>query len=101
MGSDGHYQFSDERLADVQKVGKEQIRECNEIWENVMNRIEALYPDGQIDAGLAAVLAERNEQYVKDVRKYGDDLDMQNFAVSSTRDIAQEGGQAMRRAAGR
>ncbi|MDF4252613.1 MULTISPECIES: hypothetical protein [unclassified Streptomyces] len=99
MGSDGHYQFSDVGLSDVQSVGRQQVEECNAIWGDVMTRIAALFPEGQIDEGLAMVLSDRNEQYKKSVERYVDDLGLQNVAVGNTRDIAAEGGAAMRRAA--
>lgn len=98
-GGDGHYQFSSMGLSDVQSVGSQQVEECNEIWKDVMTRIKALFPDGQIDSGLNSVLEERNEKYQKDVEKYAEDLGLQNVAVGNTRDIASEGGAAMRRAA--
>ncbi|MCX2968560.1 hypothetical protein WDH52_11440 [Streptomyces sp. TRM70308] len=97
--SDGHYQYSDVGLSDIQTIGRDQIEVCNEIWADVMTRIEALFPEGEIDAGLAGVLSERNEQYVRDVNRYVEDLGMQNSAVGQTREIAAEGGANMRRAA--
>ncbi|OEU96385.1 hypothetical protein [Streptomyces oceani] len=98
MGADGHYKFSDAGLGDIQSVGQQQVAVCNEIWGDVMSRISALFPDGQIDAGLAAVLSERNEQYQKQVQQFTDDMDLQNVAVGNTRQIAAEGGQMMRNA---
>ncbi|ORT60532.1 hypothetical protein [Streptomyces sp. CB03238] len=95
----GHYQFSDTGLSDIQSVGRTQIEECNAIWQDVITRIQALFPNGDIDAGLAGVLAERNDKYVQDVTRYADDLGLQNTAIGNVRDIALEGGAAMRRAA--
>ncbi|MFE7136685.1 hypothetical protein ACFVAG_02935 [Streptomyces sp. NPDC057644] len=95
----GHYKFQDMGMADVQRVGNLQVEECNEIWGDVMSQISALFPEGAIDAGLAGVLSERNEKYQRDVQTYSDDLGLQNAAVGRTRNIAAEGGEAMRRAA--
>lgn len=95
----GHYRFQDLGMADVQRVGSLQVEECNEIWSDVMTQIGALFPDGDIDAGLAGVLSERNEKYQRDVQSYVDDLGLQNTAVGRTREIAADGGAAMRRAA--
>lgn len=98
-GGDGHFQFSSGGLTDVQSVGRQQVEECNEIWQDVMTRIRALFPDGQIDGGLNSVLEERNETYRKDVETYAEDLGLQNVAVGKTRDVAIEGGQLMKNAA--
>ncbi|MBW1599965.1 hypothetical protein [Streptomyces sp. JJ38] len=95
----GHYRFQDMGMAEVQRVGNLQVEECNEIWSDVMSQINALFPEGEIDAGLASVLNDRNEQYQRDVQGYMDDLGLQNTAVGRTREIAAEGGEAMRRAA--
>ncbi|MCZ7413900.1 MULTISPECIES: hypothetical protein [unclassified Streptomyces] len=95
----GHYRFQDMGMAEVQRVGNLQVEECNEIWSDVMSQINALFPEGEIDAGLAGVLNDRNEQYQRDVQGYMDDLGLQNTAVGRTREIAAEGGEAMRRAA--
>ncbi|MFD9847921.1 hypothetical protein R1Y80_04720 [Streptomyces sp. JL1001] len=95
----GHYRFQDLGMADVQRVGALQVEECNEIWSDVMTQIGALFPDGDIDAGLAGVLSERNEKYQRDVQQYAEDLGLQNTAVGRTREIAADGGEAMRRAA--
>ncbi|MEE1926732.1 hypothetical protein V1J52_00800 [Streptomyces sp. TRM 70351] len=99
MYGDGQISFNSEGLSAIQRIGRDQVEECNEIWSDVMSRIEALFPEGAIDAGLAGVLAERNEQYVRDVNRFVEDLGLKNTAIGQTRDIGIEGGEAMRRAA--
>ncbi|WP_019546818.1 hypothetical protein [Streptomyces sulphureus] len=98
---DGHYRFSDAAMGDIQQAGARQLTECNEIWSDVIRRIEGLFPEGEIDSGLQSVLSDRNDNYVRKVEQFGENLGLQNTAMERSRNIALEGGEAMRRAAGR
>jgi hypothetical protein len=97
--TNGHYMYSSAQLDDVAMVGQREIDEANSIWRDVITQIQALYPAGNIDGGLAQVLDDRNAQYVKEVTQYAEALHLQSQAMVNINDLAIDGGARMRRQA--
>jgi uncharacterized protein YukE len=99
MTSPGHYMYSSAQLDDIASIGKQEIEEATTIWRDVISQIQGLFPAGNVDAGLAHVLEERNAKYVREITNYSDALSRQSQAMTNINNLAIDGGARMRKQA--
>jgi hypothetical protein len=97
--SDGMIHFRNEGLDGIQSQTSGQQQRYLEIWEGVRTQLMQLVENGQVDAQIAGVLHERDEQFHREATGFDDSVTAQNTAMRNVQNIGNEGGAAMVRAA--
>ncbi|GAA3858505.1 hypothetical protein [Streptomyces sedi] len=97
---DGMIRFGNEGLDAIQSATSGQQERYQEIWDDVHTQLTSLIEQGQVDASIASVLNERDEQFRREAGGFDDSVSGQNRAMRDVQSIGNEGGSAMVRAAG-
>ncbi|WP_062214267.1 hypothetical protein [Streptomyces sp. NBRC 109706] len=96
----GMVRFANEGLDTIQSQTTGQQERYADIWAGVHNQLLGLIEDGKVDASIAGVLHERDEQFQREIGTFDDSVSGQNRAMRDVQTIGNEGGAAMVRAVG-
>lgn len=99
MTFNGTIHFRNDGLDTIQSQTAGQQERYVEIWDTVRNQLLQLIYNGQVDAQIGTVLAERDQIFRREAAGYDESVTSQNGAIRHVQQIGNDGGAAMVRAA--
>jgi hypothetical protein len=99
MSFNGLIHFRNENLDAIQSQTAGQQERYIQIWDRVTTQLMQLVNNGQVDAQIGTVLAERDQIFRREAAGYDASVTSQNTAMRTVQNIGNEGGAAMVRAA--
>ena len=99
MSNGGMIRFNNEGLSTIQDQTNRQQNEYVEIWGRVHRKLLDLVEQGLVDAQIASVLTERDQDFRRESAGYDESVTAQNAAMRNVQNIGNEGGAAMVRSA--